>query len=458
MEMLFLSVISLKTDYVVVFTDTGFHPSNLSIDPGDKVRFVNKSGGQFWPASNLHPTHTIYPDFDTKKLLPPNTEWSFSFNRSGEWKFHDHLQPRFEGKILVRGKASDYCQGSEVQVSCWESVILSKLEDEGVGAAFEVVEDLYFNRPDFASGCHQAAHLIGERAYELYATNEDFVVSQKANYCGFGFYHGFMEQMLQQSGDLSAAREFCHYVDDKLSHSSSTVGLSCFHGIGHGTVDAHDERYWGDAQAMADSAMALCLEVSGTNDELYRCASGIYNGIAIFFVSGNYGLVLNSEDPLEFCHTQEKVHRESCYGNFNVVLAWIADQNLIKAASYIDKIPVVEEREPAMRYLGEIYAINLLQNEDFSQEAIKCQTFDQGFRAMCIEGIVGGLIEHGKPDFEYEQALKFCRSFSHQTDLDICMNHIVTVSTYRYSTAKTLEICQSLPESEQHYCREKNLL
>ena len=49
---------------VVKITDKGFEPSTLTINAGDTVKFENKSSDDAWPASNVHPTHQLYPGFD----------------------------------------------------------------------------------------------------------------------------------------------------------------------------------------------------------------------------------------------------------------------------------------------------------------------------------------------------------------------------------------------------------
>ena len=48
--------------------DGGFVPKRLDIEPGTQVRFVNTSDGDFWPASNIHPTHR--PDRSTALPKP----------------------------------------------------------------------------------------------------------------------------------------------------------------------------------------------------------------------------------------------------------------------------------------------------------------------------------------------------------------------------------------------------
>jgi len=64
---------------VVKFTDNGFEPSTLTVSSGDTVKFENKSSDDFWPASNVHPTHLLYPGFDAKKPVLPGDSYSFTF-------------------------------------------------------------------------------------------------------------------------------------------------------------------------------------------------------------------------------------------------------------------------------------------------------------------------------------------------------------------------------------------
>ncbi len=78
-----------------------FVPDTLTIRAGDRVTFVNRDTEPRWPASNLHPTHGIYPEFDPQESVPPGSSWSFVFDRAGGWKFHDHLIPGLRGIIQV---------------------------------------------------------------------------------------------------------------------------------------------------------------------------------------------------------------------------------------------------------------------------------------------------------------------------------------------------------------------
>src|SRR3989344_2564675 len=96
---------------VITYTDTGFVPSSVTIKKGQSVRWMNNSGSGVWPASAVHPTHSIYPQksasdclgssFDSCRGLAKGESWDFAFNSVGEWRFHDHLHASKTGVVNV---------------------------------------------------------------------------------------------------------------------------------------------------------------------------------------------------------------------------------------------------------------------------------------------------------------------------------------------------------------------
>ncbi|MEN9621828.1 MAG: hypothetical protein RLZZ67_262 [Candidatus Parcubacteria bacterium] len=87
--------------FFIALTEKGFYPSKVTIDKGDKVTFQADIDRNFWPASDLHPTHELYPEFDPRVPIAKDKTWTFQFKREGVWKFHDHLAPYFVGAITV---------------------------------------------------------------------------------------------------------------------------------------------------------------------------------------------------------------------------------------------------------------------------------------------------------------------------------------------------------------------
>jgi hypothetical protein len=87
---------------VVSMTKQGFEPSVFTVGRGQVVEFRNiTEDAYFWPASDLHPTHELYSEFDPLEPVSPGEVWSFKFNRVGVWKFHDHIKANLRGTITV---------------------------------------------------------------------------------------------------------------------------------------------------------------------------------------------------------------------------------------------------------------------------------------------------------------------------------------------------------------------
>lgn len=91
----------LASDTVITENDQGYSTSEITIKKGARVVWLNETSSYIWPASNLHPTHDIYPEFDPKEPIEQGKAWFFVFKKVGEWGFHDHLKPTRRGIVRV---------------------------------------------------------------------------------------------------------------------------------------------------------------------------------------------------------------------------------------------------------------------------------------------------------------------------------------------------------------------
>ena len=85
----------------VLLKEGRFDPPTISVKQCTKVVFQNVGNQPHWPASDLHPTHGIYPEFDPQENINPGQSWSFVFDRVGQWKCHDHLNPKVRCEVDV---------------------------------------------------------------------------------------------------------------------------------------------------------------------------------------------------------------------------------------------------------------------------------------------------------------------------------------------------------------------
>ena len=83
------------------YRGNAFVPSTLTIHVGDIVLWINDSTDYLWPASDHHPTHELYPEFDAKRAVTQAKPWAFKFERRGTWTYHNHLSPDATAVIIV---------------------------------------------------------------------------------------------------------------------------------------------------------------------------------------------------------------------------------------------------------------------------------------------------------------------------------------------------------------------
>ncbi|MBI2009823.1 MAG: hypothetical protein HYS86_01460 [Candidatus Chisholmbacteria bacterium] len=106
---------AMMGEETISYSDAGFSPQTVTVKAGTKVRFVNESSKEMWPATAVHPTHTVYPGssiskcgtaeaatiFDACRGMAPGGSYSFTFDEVGDWKYHNHLTPTHFGGVVV---------------------------------------------------------------------------------------------------------------------------------------------------------------------------------------------------------------------------------------------------------------------------------------------------------------------------------------------------------------------
>lgn len=96
----------------VRYTDQGFRPEAARITSGTAVTFINETDTRMWVASDEHPTHTNYHGTTLSEHCPDTSntafdqcgagdEYTFTFEKNGEWEYHNHLAPNHGGTIIV---------------------------------------------------------------------------------------------------------------------------------------------------------------------------------------------------------------------------------------------------------------------------------------------------------------------------------------------------------------------
>lgn len=452
---------------MIVLKEDGFYPDSITIEEGDTVTFTTTIDSPFWPASNVHPTHTAYPDFDPKRPVAKDDTWSFTFTEAGVYKFHDHINALFEGVVYV-GKKKDVskivdCE-NDANVQCWERLMLQTLEEEGVEAAFSILVDLSETEPAFTRDCHGYGHLIGEGAYDLYVANEKFELTPATALCGYGFYHGFMETLLLTTGNIQEARNFCAMADQELTGQRRAVSSACYHGTGHGAVDGSDPTTWGDIDAMMEPGFRLCDALAENELQLYLCDTGVFNAIEILSRDPKYKINYIHDEPFALCNQQPLERREACYSNMLPLLLWKFNDDFEQILAYTQE-NMIDNQEPAVggHTIEELVTIGAMfefirvygHNSDYAERGVEiCRKQNKTIHAACIEGLSGGHMKYGPPEREYIKNLTFCASnFLTEEERDSCYRYPLKRLMRQYSVEQSREICRMVDvQYAKKYC------
>lgn len=324
---------------VIEMDSNGFSPVEITIDSDSSIIFVNKDTQPRWPASNTHPTHELYSEFDPRKPIAPGQSWAFKPKKVGSWKFHDHLFPHMRGTLtVIEEKNPTEADSQEIQTTpprlspntfaFWvkstfgdllakitstfssksslsqkkqlpskddfkklsynaQSKELTELaKTNGPSAPWGYIKDVYKNEGGSSGNIHDLAHLSG---LLIYAGAGFEGIKDCSSQFAFGCYHGFLDKAFSQNLDhLPDAQNACL----RLGPEGSGPVASCIHGIGHGIAS-----YF--ATTDLKKALSFCRKLT-TGSEY------CFDGVFMEFVRSAPLSFFKKEDPLFPCNELEK--------------------------------------------------------------------------------------------------------------------------------------------------------
>lgn len=439
---------------LVFYLDGEFRPFHVQVPVGGVVTFVNVSSESFWPASDLHPSHELYAEFDPLQPVAGGQSWSFQFQQPGVWTYHDHLRPISRGTVQV-GAATNSCDGTSL--ACYFQELSIVTDQEGVSAALAKLRSWMEESELVRQNCHDLSHVIGEEAYQHYQQGENFQLSREKSLCGFGFYHGFIETVLSVEGSVSTVAAACRDLLDNPDILNTDQHYSaCFHGIGHGVFDLVVASQ--DVSAGLESGLATCRSFSQNQQEETMCVTGVFNGLRFAYFYPQYDVEFNPDDPLELCHVFDESDRRWCYAD---VLAGYADsQQWTMAESYrffVDRYsPTSLERAAVVNYLAGRHNRTWQIGDSVSSEVLFCQELPSELRSTCFEGLIGALAMQIPADQLFTSLEPVCEAPQLSgIERAKCYEIVIAVQASQSSSEQVAAVCQLLPtdlESVSSFC------
>ncbi len=458
----------------VTLTAKGFVPSVVYVTEGTKVTFSTMLDKPFWPASNVHPFHSVYPEFDSQSPVPPGSTWSFVFDKNGRWTYHDHVEATMSGVVIVvpvgeKGGAqfdiSAPCDQTDrnAKYSCWYEQLRYTLESKGVDTAFDELSHLYASDPEFFKRCHSLTHDLGLLAYAQSGTATN--ISGKAGYCNDGFWHGFMEGFFTDHHDPEDAYAFCETVREKFNKTYPLAFTQCNHGIGHGgaeyIINSRTD-LWGNIPELAALFVPLCKDMDMDVDKR-NCAYGTYSTLANWmFLQKGYDTLMDPQMFMSLCaRATELWAREGCAFEFSKRMHFYPKQNPADIFPQILQYGGSMDGGAHIPRMIEGGAMNMSVGAQYVSDdklIAPCRALSDSLRVPCLRGVTQGLFFSAAPGDESSRVARFCLSDALSTDEQtVCATTLLNLIANSYISDLLKDTCALFPEeliSDVHMCRD----
>ena len=444
----------LPNSWEVEFTDDGFVPKRLEIEVGQQVQFVNRSESSLWPASNIHPTHQIMPEFDAGSPVGADGVWAFTFHKPGFWRYHNHMVPEHSGLIVATGGDAvetvetlsldagdlefktppDLTPKALTDLFTSDVLLRQYVRDYGpantvrlVAEAGEVVGQL----------CHERAHETGRAAYEMFGAAAFALSSHE---CEAGAYHGATEAMFKDRGTVNLES------DVQVICGGSDVfffRLNCIHGVGHGLMA------W-TSYELYDS-LDLCDRLEIDRDQR-ACYSGVFMENVVGGLSGTMGHFtdyLSDEDPHYPCNALTDRYVAPCYLYHSTRMLLMFEYDYERVADECANAPEVGRYE-CFESFGRDLAASSLGDPAKGLEQCYNTVADATHRVWCIQGSVQARFwETDRAD----EAVEMCNLATTPQEKEGCFWMIVTRARELYAERANLEVfCARLETAYQAWC------
>lgn len=375
--------------------------------------------------------------------------------------------PYFSRAIELRS-----CEGDvsvSVRVECIFRIVESAYMHDGIGEAMRIFSNAYVLFPDFASsGCHKYAHRMGDLAYYYgYVETQDFDTIDfppETTACGYGFYHGFFEHLIQDHPTSEFVNETCEYMRERLSKIMPQISMTCYHGSGHGLTLAESEiqskKAWGNMLEFAKRPVAICEAMpNATMNDKDECKEGVFNIIVEWMSLKQFGFEYDEDHPFRPCDKLGGVYVKPCYFEMSQKLDYFSNYDPVRMIDILSNAsPEVKQRSFETGVAGLMQHI-IANDEPYHSVLARCREISDGAYLVCLRSVVNGMFEHGEPRHEYEKVLELCAShILGDSQKDACYEYLSIRLRRFFDNDEVRRICALLPKERREFCLEPKVL
>lgn len=401
-------------EYEVQYTAEGYSPNVLEVEIGSRVAFHNMSDIPMWTASDPHPVHSDFSDFDAQRGYGVGETYIYQFQNVGTFGFHNHMKSLHRGVIRVidpENPAPEIDKAKESQRATRDE-FLAMLKQDDPDSIFMLIDAIEANN-SLARDCHDIAHDFGHRAYELYGFSTAMTFSNPNrlshtsvdDICAGGYIHGILEEVFLHQPKLRENPEIiCSAVPD-INRGS------CFHGVGHGLMFVNKRDV---AVSLAD-----CEKMPDSVDR-NRCFEGVW--MEMFWGNtdhaGANSLGWTVEQPLTPCSNATEIQKPACFLYAHLGYLRTNPRNFEGAIALCTQEDVVEtDRHFCLKGIG-ITMMKHFTSHRLEQAENLARNLSASEKYAYYAGVIGYARLSGVSE---DDISSFCEKLSNDTDICIAV-------------------------------------
>jgi hypothetical protein len=460
LSLFFPTTVSAHSEVQIIeITKDGFNPQSVIVDHNQTIIFLNRDEVPRWPASNSHPSHDVYPEFDPKNSIEPGASWPFKPQKIGTWKYHDHLFPHMRGVIIVNAETSvvktmdvkeklseenppkETSEKKGLFYIAWDAItklftnikqvfipqdkfqspskivfiqlppekqteVIKKIAKDDPKDAWKYLKDVYKNENGAAGSVHDLAHITGNLLYSSYGLTGLSFCSQEF---AFGCYHGFLDKAFANNLDhLLDTEKACLELDANKEVTGPVA--SCIHGIGHGVASYY---------------LTEDLEASlETCNKLTKGSHYCFDGVFMEFVRNAPDSFFHKDNPLYPCNQfdQEETYAVACGRNQPSLLLNRFHMNISEVAVACESSTSMPFKKACFDAIG----FTLVSSGDVEQVISGCQSIaDTNFRTSCMQSAAGEMVFQQIPRW-MEKSHAICEALPIDSQKE-CLNNVQNI-------------------------------